>query len=109
MFEVHEEESPGEPMKPLSELRDKWERQSNTPTPTDEFQAANFHFDRGRHYCAAELQAWLREVDKELVEAAASQGPDPIGPLYGAAISASRNWIRTELLGTTQKPKQEGE
>ncbi len=52
-------------MKPLSELRDKWERQSNAPTPTDEFQAANFHFDRGRQYCADELQVWLREAHTE--------------------------------------------
>ena len=50
-------------MKPLMELRDKWEKQSNAPTPTDEFQAANFHFDRGRQYCADELQAWLREAE----------------------------------------------
>ena len=51
------------------------------------------------------LEAWLRGWDKEFEEAAASQGPDPIGPLYGAAISASRTWIRADLLGTTQQEK----
>ncbi len=96
-------------MKPLIELRDKWERQANAPQPIDEFQAANFHFDRGRQYCAVELQAWIDGWHRELDKAEASQGPDPIGPMYGAAISSARNWIRTDLLGTTQKPKQEGE
>ena len=53
--------------------------------------------------CADELEAWLGERHRELDKAEASQGPDPIGPLYGAAISASRKWIRQELLGTTQE------
>ncbi|KKM90375.1 hypothetical protein LCGC14_1239410 [marine sediment metagenome] len=81
----------------LSELRDKWERQSNAPTPTDEFQAANFHFDRGRQYCAAELQAWLREADVALDRAERSRGTVLLA------------WVRQKLLGTTQKAKQEGE
>ncbi len=104
---MYEEESPGEPMKPLSEFAEGLRT---------EVEDGCLHDSPSRCFCvetterhADELQAWLSGWHRELDKAEASQGPDPIGPLYGAAISASRNWIRTELLGTTQKPKQEGE
>ena len=96
-------------MKPLGELRDKWERQSDAPTPTDEFQAANFHFDRGRQYCADELQVWLREWHNELGKNDTLPHPDKLGPVYGMAIEYARKLIQEKILGTTQKAKQEGE
>ena len=86
-------------MKPLSELRDKWERQSNAPTPTDEFQAANFHFDRGRQYCADELQAWLREADRELSK------PDNEYPREGIKPSTIAKLLR---LGAIKGKKKRG-
>ena len=79
--------------------RDKWERQSNAPTPTDEFQAANFHFDRGRQYCAAELQAWLGEAEKWTRHC--DSECDSAGQIRGVSTEG----VRRELLGTTKEGK----
>ena len=60
----------------------------------------------GFRCCADELQAWLREVESfvtgELLEAGSGYG-------YEDGYNDAMNGIRQKLLGTTQKPKQEGE
>ena len=78
-------------MKPLSELVKEWrldgKKLSGDAALTNQS-------------CADELQAWLREADKELALALAEASPSQLEPL---------GFIRDSLLGTTQKPKQEGE
>jgi len=83
-------------MKPLSELENNWRENVNLKDTLAPHASAQLL------KCADELQAWLREADKELQEAADNQRPDIMGPRYGAAISASRKWVREELLGTTR-------
>ncbi|KKM92105.1 hypothetical protein LCGC14_1221740 [marine sediment metagenome] len=62
MLEVHQEESPGEPMKPLSELvKEIRARQEACSGDLEEPLAALAH-DCWKQ-CADELQAWLREAD----------------------------------------------
>ena len=78
----------GEPMKPLSELVKEWR----------EGWEYNAYADK--------LEAWLREADKALARGSNSLEAN----LLGGSIQ-DRGWslscLRSKLLGTTQKPKQE--
>ncbi|KKK46766.1 hypothetical protein LCGC14_3161960 [marine sediment metagenome] len=56
--------------------------------------------------CADELQAWLREADT-WVEANRYQAVKLLGEAGNPQVNADD--VLRELLGTTQKPKQEGE
>ena len=91
-------------MKPLSELRDSWQRQASVVRPTEEQQAADFHFNKGRQYCAAELQAWLREADAWVCQDRQSWQPSQtwgVGPIVED--------IRRELLGTMRLISKNGD
>ena len=103
MLEVHEEESPGETMKTGMELVNKLH--------VDKTAAFNYSgegaddlayraFDAGMAHAADLLQAWLREADEWAREDEGER--DCTGSIWIEAICE-------ELLGTTQKPKQEGE
>ena len=89
MLEVHQEESPGEPMKPASELFAEF--------PHETWWGG--HLPEKCRRCR--LQAWLREADSEMVERQKVHG------IVAARCFCSD--LRHDLLGTTQKPKQEGE
>ena len=86
----------------MSELERRWREEADgyrklAPVSAEETER-----------CADELQAWLREADKALLRGANSLEANLLG-----GTSQDRGWscrcLRTELLGTTQKPKQEGE
>ena len=88
-------------MKPLSEfaegLRGK-KAHSYSSENADHYRG----FDAGMNHAGELLQAWLREADNAVHESVLSSG----------LSSGARLWIRLQLLGTlgtTQKPKQEGE
>ena len=103
-------------MKPLSELvKEIRARQEACSGDLEEPLAALAH-DCWKQ-CADELQAWLREADEylrveqklcEKVEMQLSDGGKYNNRHYGGrAFSCGR--FREVLLGTTQKPRQEGE
>ena len=96
MLVVHQGKSPGEPMKTGMELVKEWEGRATAVHPINEEQAADFHFKMGLRYCAATLQAWLREADEWVLE-----GNDDRESLR--AIWTEN--IREDLLGTTREGK----
>lgn len=93
MLEVYEEESPGEPMKPLSELREELLKFADA---CDERGTNYWHpFGNGVRNSAALLQAWLGEADTFLA-----------GQRVDFSMSAfTVDMLRANLLGTT---RQEG-
>lgn len=101
MLEVHKEASPGEPMKPLSELVKEFRVQQIS---TEDYGLGA----PAAHDCwknAADLlQAWLREADELLDrdKTIRNREPDPMGEIYRGALSFCRNFIRSKLLGTTR-------
>ncbi len=85
-------------IKPLSGLVKEWQWQANTVGhPINEEQSQDFHFERGRQYCADLLQAWLREAEAWTWHEADRDGTICVSDILSG------------LLGPTQKPKQEGE
>ena len=78
-------------MKPLSELVKEWKKGPHV-------------YYSGRMTAANELQAWLREADEWVCQDRPSWSPSQT---WGAGPIVDD--VRRELLGTTQKPKQEGE
>ena len=112
MLEVHEEESPGEPMKTGTELLKELRAQSDK----DEATETAYHQARSDGYTGAAdlLKAWLGEADEylrveqklcEKVEMQLSDGGKYNNRHYGGrAFSCGR--FREVLLGTTQEGKK---
>jgi hypothetical protein len=93
MLEVHEGETPGEPMKPLSEFAEGVRKRlpRNYASENAEYYLG---FDAGMARAADELQAWLREVDEWLVDFSQD--------FAEADKSMTIEWMRSALLGTTR-------